>query len=117
MFQQNADEFKTVAEVAQALRKAGLETSNLVIGIDYTKYASRTIKLYDEESSIVTSVCKMVIDPLILIKLEVINGQERSHLVVVIYTPLEKIFKILTRYSYLKFDLLSLQLFYECITF
>ena len=38
MFHQNADEFKTVGEVAQALRKAGLETSNLVIGIDYTKY-------------------------------------------------------------------------------
>lgn len=47
MFQQNADEFKTVAEVAQALRKAGLETSNLVIGIDYTKYATH-IKLIEE---------------------------------------------------------------------
>lgn len=31
------DNFKTVEEVSEALRQAGLESSNLVIGIDYTK--------------------------------------------------------------------------------
>jgi len=31
------DKYQTLEEVQQALRKAGLESSNLVIGIDYTK--------------------------------------------------------------------------------
>mmetsp|Transcript_33930 Transcript_33930/g.85788 ORF Transcript_33930/g.85788 Transcript_33930/m.85788 type:complete len:281 (+) Transcript_33930:212-1054(+) len=31
------DQFKSIEEVQQALRNAGLESSNLIIGIDYTK--------------------------------------------------------------------------------
>jgi len=33
----NTDKFSTLEEVSQALRDAGLESSNLVIGVDYTK--------------------------------------------------------------------------------
>jgi len=36
-FQTIADKYKTYAEVQDALRAAGLESSNLIIGVDYTK--------------------------------------------------------------------------------
>jgi len=32
-----SDKYKTVAEVQDALRRSGLESSNLIVGIDYTK--------------------------------------------------------------------------------
>ena len=32
-----ADKYKTISEVQKALRKSGLESSNLIIGIDFTK--------------------------------------------------------------------------------
>jgi hypothetical protein len=36
-FVANPDRYKTLEEVQRALRQAGLESSNLIIGIDYTK--------------------------------------------------------------------------------
>jgi len=40
----NRDVYKSVEEVQEALRKAGLESSNLIIGIDYTKSNTYTGK-------------------------------------------------------------------------
>jgi E3 ubiquitin-protein ligase RGLG len=31
------DKYKTLAEVQEAIRREGLESSNLIIGVDYTK--------------------------------------------------------------------------------
>lgn len=39
-----ADKYKTYAEVQEALRSAGLESSNLIIGVDYTKSNTYTGK-------------------------------------------------------------------------
>jgi len=36
-FQAIADQFKTMEEVQEALRRSGLESSNLIIGVDFTK--------------------------------------------------------------------------------
>jgi len=36
-FQAIADQFKTMEEVQDALRRSGLESSNLIIGVDFTK--------------------------------------------------------------------------------
>ena len=39
------DSFKTIDEVQEALRIAGLESCNLIVGIDYTKSNEYTGKL------------------------------------------------------------------------
>jgi hypothetical protein len=38
----NADRFRTYGELQDGLRKAGLESSNLVVAVDFTKVYSRS---------------------------------------------------------------------------
>jgi hypothetical protein len=42
----NPDRYKTLEEVQNAIRNAGLESSNLILGVDYTKSNLYTVFIY-----------------------------------------------------------------------